>query len=104
MPNDPLAESALAVLRSRLRAGVRATPLCLAVMGWLADVPVGPDVAEARLCADGKVWLRLSDERRLEPLCSFLEFLDQVRTVCVALAMDEPQTAWVVGWARRRLG
>jgi hypothetical protein len=101
---DPLTAGTLQVLKSRLTAGVKATPLCLAVIGWLCDTPTEPAVAEIRRNAEGLIWLRLSDETRLEPLCSFLDFLSQVRIISSSLHMTEEQTQHLVAWARQRLG
>ncbi len=103
MPFDQSPADALAVLRSRLRNGVRATPPCQAIMGWLCDHPTVPAVAEINHHG-GHILLRLSDEPALEPLCSLLEFLGQVRTICQSLDMTEEQTRRTVAWAQRRLG
>ena len=101
---DPLTDETLGVLKSRLLDGVKATPLCLAVIGWLCETPTEPAVAEIRRNAEGLVWLRLSDEARLEPLCSFLDFLSQVRIICQFLQMTETQTQQMIAWTRQRLG
>jgi hypothetical protein len=101
---DPLTAGTLQVLESRLAAGIKATPLCLAVIGWLCDTPTEPSVAEIRRNAEGLIWLRLSDETRLEPLCSFLDFLSQVRIISSSLHMTEEQTQHLVAWARQQLG
>ncbi len=84
---DPATDETLSVLKSRLAAGVKATPLCLAVIGWLCETPTEPAIAEIRRNAEGLVWLRLSDETRMEPLCSFLDFLAQVRISSTSLQM-----------------
>ena len=94
----------LNILKSRLKSGIKATPLCLAVIGWLCETPTEPAIAEIRRNAEGLVWLRLSDEARLEPLCSFLDFLAQVRIISVSLGMTEAQTQHLVAWTRQRLG
>ncbi len=101
---DPLTDETLAVLKDRLAAGVKATPLCIAVIGWLCETPTDPAIAEIRRNAEGLVWLRLSDESRMEPLCSFLEFLSQVRIISASLQMTEEQTQHLVAWTRQRLG
>lgn len=101
---DLSTDETLSVLRSRLAAGVKATPLCLAVIGWLCETPTEPAIADIRRNAEGLVWLRLSDETRLEPLCSFLEFLSQVRIISASLDMTEAQTQHLVAWTRQRLG
>lgn len=103
MPFDPSPATALAVLRSRLRGGIRVTPLCQAIMGWLCDHPTAPAVAEISHYG-GQVLLRLSDEESLEPLCSLLEFLGQIRVICQSVGMTEEQTRQTVAWAQRRLG
>jgi hypothetical protein len=97
-PDDPFA-----ALRSCLQAGIRASHLCVAIMGWLCNHSTVPSVAETKL-QGGQVWLRLSDEDRLEPVMSFLEFLDQVRIVCVSIGLTDAQTAQVVARARHLLG
>lgn len=104
MTVDPIAEQARAVLHARLRQGVKASPLCRAVMGWLCDTRTDPAIADIRRTAEGRIWLRLSDEGTLEPLCTFLEFLDQIRIVCESLRMTDEQTRQMVAWARQRLG
>ena len=101
---DPLTDDTLLVLKNRLAKGVKATPLCLAIIGWLCDTPTEPAVTEIRRNAEGLVWLRLSDELRMEPLCSFLEFLSQIRVICSSLDMTEEQTQYLVAWTRQRLG
>ena len=101
---DPFTADALGDLKSRLLAGVKATPLCRAVIGWLCDTPTEPAIAEIRRNAEGLVWLRLSDESRMEPLCSFLDFLSQVRVISTSLGMTEEQTQRLVAWTRQRLG
>lgn len=90
------------ILKARLLSGVRASDLCLAIMGWLSDTFTEPRVMEARL-GDGQVWLRLSNEQTLEPVCSFLDFLEQVRIICISLHLSEDQSAAVVAYARQRL-
>ena len=104
MPNVPLAENPLEILKTRLEAGVNATPLCVAITGWIADVPTTPSVAEIRRSSDGDILLRLSDEEAVEPLCSFFDFLKQIRTICQSLGLTEGQTARVATEVRRRLG
>ncbi len=101
---DPLTDETLDVLRSRLAAGVKATPLCLAVIGWLCGTLTEPSIAEIRRNAEGLVWLRLSNEVRMEPLCSFLDFLSQVRIISASLEMTEAQAQHLVAWTRQRLG
>lgn len=103
MNNDAETEEARALMRAKLAGGVRATPLCLAIMGWICDAPTEPCVMEIKLPADGRVWLRLSGEAEAEPLCTFLDFLAQVRIVCQSLPMTETQTDRIVSWAQRRL-
>ncbi len=104
MSADPMTDETLGVLKSRLRGGVKATPLCLAVIGWLCETPTEPAIAEIRRNAEGLVWLRLSDETRMEPLCSFLDFLSQVRIICQSLTLTEAQTQHMIAWTRQRLG
>jgi hypothetical protein len=94
---------ARALIAGALSRGVRATPLCRAVMGWLCGAPTEPSVAEIRRSADGWVWLRLSGESAATPLLSYLEFLDQVRVICRALRMSDDQTRQITGWAQMRL-
>lgn len=97
-------EAALSLLRSRLRQGLKATPLCLAIIGWLCDTPTDPSVAEIRLHPDGQVWLRLSDEVTLEPLCPSIQFLQQVSIICQSVGMTQGQTRATVTWAGEKLG
>lgn len=104
MIDDPLAEQARTVMYIRLKGGIRASPLCRAVMGWLCDGRVDPFVAEIRRTPDGQILLRLSCEVTLEPLCTFLEFLDQIRIICESLKLTDEQTRHMVAWARERLG
>ncbi len=94
---------ARALMKASLQKGIRATPLCLAIMGWLCDVPTDPAVAQMRRSADGQVWLRLSDEAVSEPLCSYREFLDQLRIICASLEMTEEHYKQIAGWAQMRL-
>ena len=101
---DPSTAETLSVLKSRLAAGIKATPLCLAVIGWLCETPTEPAIADIRRTAEGLVWLRLSDEVRMEPLCSFLDFLAQVRVISASLGMTEAQTQHLIAWTRQRLG
>ena len=101
---DPLTDETLNALQNRLAAGVKATPLCLAVIGWLCETPTEPAIAEIQRNAEGLVWLRLSDESRMEPLCSFLDFLAQVRIISASLGMNEAQAQHLVAWTRQRLG
>jgi hypothetical protein len=101
---DPMTDETLGFLKGCLQKGVKATPLCLAVIGWLCDTPTEPQIAEIQRNAEGLVWLRLSDETRMEPLCSFLDFLSQVRVICQSLQMTEAQTQHMIAWTRQRLG
>ena len=48
--------------------------------------------------------LRLSDEETTEPLCSFFEFLKEVRVICLSFGLSESQTARVAADVRQRLG
>ena len=106
MPALPLAENPLGILETRLEAGVNATPLCIAITGWIADVPTEPSVADIRRSPEGDILLRLSDEETAEPetLCSFFEFLKEVRVICLSFGLSESQTARVAAEVRRRLG
>ena len=72
--------------------------------GWLCDAPTNPAVAEIRLNPDGQVWLRLSDEGALGPLCPFPELLDQIRIVCESVGMTEGQMRATVAWVGEKLG
>ncbi len=97
------AEDGPALIRSRLRRGARASPLCLAVMGWLSGTPTEPHVADIRRTGEGRLWLRLSDEPELAPLCSFAEFLEQIEVICASVPLDEAQTRRIVESVRVRL-
>jgi hypothetical protein len=97
-------EDGTVILRNRLQSGVSASPLCIAIIGWLSDTPTIPSVSEIQRTADGRIRLRLSGEKNLEPLCTLLEFLDQVRVICDSLQMTEGQCRQMISLARRRLG
>ncbi|MEO7719224.1 MAG: hypothetical protein ABIY70_23745 [Capsulimonas sp.] len=101
---DTAMEEALTLLKTRLAEGVKASPLCLAVIGWLTEVPTIPYIVDIRRSDEGRVWLHLSDEDGLSPLCSFYEFLGQVRIICQVVKMSEEQSAQIVSLARHRLG
>lgn len=97
-------EASLSLLRFRLRQGLKATPLCIAVIGWLCDAPTDPAVAEIKRSSGGNVLLRLSGEPTMEPLCSCAEFLQQISTVCQSVGMTQGQTRATVAWAEEKLG
>ena len=97
-------EEAISLLKTRLEEGVKASPLCIAVIGWLTEVRTEPYIADIRRSGEGRVWLRMSDEDVLSPLCSFYEFLGQVRIICQVVKMTEEQSAQIVSLARHRLG
>lgn len=102
MNTSRLADNPLEILRLRLEAGVKATPLCVAIMGWLCNVPTDPFVAAIRLHG-GEVALRLSDEPALEPLCPLADFLDQVQVICHSIQFDTAQTNFILTRARHLL-
>ncbi len=104
MPDFPGAEDPRAFLQSCLERGVKASPLCIAVIGWLCGVKTNPFIADIRRTPDGQVLLRLSGERSAEPVCSFLEFLDQIRIIGDSLGLPQAQTMQLVAWARQWLG
>ena len=104
MPDKAITENPLEILKARLEAGVNATPLCVAITGWIADVPTNPSVADIHRSGEGDILLRLSDEDSAEPLCSFFEFLKEVRVICQSFGLSEAQTARVATEVRRRLG
>ena len=97
-PSDPLE-----LLRARLMRGVRASALCVAVLGWLCGVPTDPSIAEVGM-SWGQVMLRLSDEASPSPFGTLSEFLDEIRLLCASLGLTYAQTARVVSWARHRMG
>lgn len=99
MPAPNLPDDPLELLQLRLEAGVRVTPLCRAVMGWLANVPTDPFVAAVALQGE-RVALRLSDEPALEPFGSVNKILDQVGVMCQALHFDPAQTSVLLTRAR----
>jgi hypothetical protein len=103
MPAELQADDALMLIQDHLRRGVRATPLCLAVMGWLSGTPTTPSIADIRRTDDGLIWLQLSDEPELSPLCSFTQFLQQIEVICTSLPLNEEQTHHVVSLASQRL-
>jgi len=104
MPDFLGAADPRAFLQSCLERGVKASPLCIAVIGWLCGVKTNPFIAEIRRTSDGQVLLRLSGERSAEPVCSFLEFLDQIRIIGDSLGLPQAQTMQLVAWARQWLG
>ena len=99
MPTSHLADNPLEILRRRLEAGVKATPLCIAVIGWLCNDPTDPFIAAIKLQGN-QVTLRLSNEPAAEPVCSLLDFLDQIRVVCEFMQLGAAQTSYVVTRAR----
>lgn len=104
MPVESRAEDPRIYLKARLQSGVNASPLCIAVIGWLCEVQTDPFIADIQRSADGLILIRLSGERSLEPFCSFLEFLDQIRIICETLRMPQAQTMQIVAQARHWLG
>ncbi len=97
----PWTQNALEILKSRLEASIKATPLCIAIAGWIADVHTELSVADIRRSAEGDVLLRLSDEETVETLSTFFEFLNQVKVICQLLALNEVQTATDKnGWSK----
>ena len=104
MPVDLRAEDPRLLLKSHLQRGVKASPLCLAVIGWLCEVQTDPFIADIQRSPNGQILIRLSGERSLEPFCSFLEFLDQIRVICESLRMPPAQTMQIVALARQWLG
>lgn len=104
MPDDPGADDPRLLLQAHLQRGVKASPLCVAVIGWLCGVRTNPFLADIRRSADGQVLVRLSGEKTMEPVCSFLEFLDQIRIICESLRLSQPQTMQIVALARQWLG
>ena len=89
----PLTQNPLEILKSRLKASIKATPLCIAIANWIADVDTELSVADIHRPTEGYVLLRLSDEETVETLSTFFEFLSQVRVICQLLALNEAQTA-----------
>lgn len=99
MPAPYLSENPLELLRRRLEVGVQATPLCRAVMGWLANVPTDPFVA-AIVVRDERVALRLSGEPALEPFGSLDDFLTQIAVIGGSLHLNAAQTSFLLTRAR----
>ena len=104
MPDIIASNNPLEILKARLEAGINATPLCVAITGWIANMPTDPFVADIRRSAEGDILLRLSDEEISEPLCTFFQFLKQVRIICQSFGLSEAQTARVAAVVRQRLG
>ena len=99
-PTDPAAP-----LKAHLQRGLKATPLCLAVIGWLCDIrAASPYLAEVRRTPEGQVALRFSDETRAEPFGPLLEFLGQITIICQSLRLSDTETRALVALARQRLG
>ena len=101
---DTAMEEAITLLKTRLEEGVKASPLCIAVIGWLTEVRTEPYIADIRRSGEGRVWLRMSDEDALSPLCPLHEFLGQVKIICQVVKMSDEQTNQIVALARHRLG
>ena len=99
MPAPPRPDDPLEILRLRLETGVKVTPLCRAVIGWLANVPTDPFVAAVALRGE-RVALRLSDEPGLEPFGSLDDFLTQIAVVGRSLGLDAAQTSFLLTRAR----
>ncbi len=104
MPDDLVADDPRLLLQAHLQRGVKASPLCVAVIGWLCGVKTDPFLADIRRSAEGQVLVRMSGEKHLEPVCSFLEFLDQIRIICESLRLSQSQTMQIVALARQWLG
>ena len=84
---------------------INATPIALAVLGWITDMTVTePRIEELHATTDGFVLVRHSDETSANLLCSLPDFLGQVRQLCVELGLTEEQAEKVVVGVQGRLG
>lgn len=102
----PIAEDPIEKLKTSVFSqAINATPIALAVLGWITDMIVTePRIAELHATTDGFVLVRHSDETTAQLLCSLPDFLGQVRQLCEELGLTLEQAEKIVGVVQRRLG
>jgi len=84
---------------------INATPIALAVLGWITDMTVTePRIEELHATSNGFVLVRHSDEATARMLCSLPDFLAQVRQLCEELGLTAEQAEKVETLVRGRLG
>lgn len=84
---------------------INATPIALAVLGWITDMTVTePRIEELHATTDGFVLVRHSDEITAQLLCSLPDFLGQVRQLCIEIGLAEEQAEKVGKLVQGRLG
>jgi len=110
MNNDALttalAEDPIEKLKTSIFSqAINATPIALAVLGWITDMTVTePRIEELHATSDGFVLVRHSDEPTAQMLCSLPDFLGQVRQLCEELGLTTEQAEKVVALVHGRLG
>ena len=102
----PIAEDPIEKLKTSIFSqAINATPIALAVLGWITDMPVTePRIEEIHATSDGFVLVRHSDEATAQLLCSLPDFLGQVRQLCEELGLTVEQAEKVETLVRGRLG
>lgn len=102
----PLCENPIELLRTRLMEGtLSATPLCIAVIGWLCDFEAtDPYIVAIHRTSEGQLLgQRSGDGGANDFLGSEEAFLAEIGVVCEALGFKKSQTRRVLDEARRRL-
>ena len=106
MLTTPITEDPIEKLKTSIFSqAINATPIALAVLGWITDMTVTePRIEELHATTDGFVLVRHSDETTARLLCSVIDFLGQVRQLCVEIGLTKEQAEKVVRLVRGRLG
>ena|GEM_PF-4960931 len=102
----PITEDPIEKLKSHIfTQPINATPIALAVLGWITDMTVTePRIEELHVTTDGFVLVRHCDEATAQMLCSRSDFLSQAGQLCLELGLTADQVEKVVGVVERRLG
>lgn len=105
MTITPITEDPIEKLKSHIfTQAINATPIALAVLGWITDMTVTePRIEELHVTSDGFVLVRHSDETTAQMLCSLLDFLVQTRQLCDELGLTTEQAEKVVKIVQQRL-
>ncbi len=105
MDTVPLAEDPIEKLKTSVFSqAINATPIALAVLGWVVDMTITePRIEELHATSDGFVLVRHSDEHTARMLCSLPDFLVQVSQLCEELGLTADQAEKIVGIVQRRL-